>query len=133
MKRSNFLLITALLSFTFGALMFFVPGLAAEILAMGGDKETIAALHGMGGLIIGSGVINFLLRNQTNVDAIRSLLLANIITHLLGITADIWAVFDGALSATNIIPVEITHLFVGIGSLIYLSGLNKLSAAPTGK
>jgi hypothetical protein len=35
------------------------------------------------------------------------------------------AVFDGALTATRILSVEMTHLFMGIGSLIYLLRLNK--------
>lgn len=50
---------------------------------------------------------------------------ANIVTHLLGITADIWSVFDGALTTVRIFPVEIAHLFVGLGSSIYLLGLIK--------
>ncbi|MGI8952936.1 MAG: hypothetical protein ACR2FN_15295 [Chitinophagaceae bacterium] len=127
MKRSTFLLISAILSFAFGAMMFFIPAFAATLLGMSFTPETAALLHGMGGLIIGSGAINFFLRNQNNTDAIKGLLLTNIITHLLGISADVWSVIDGAVTASKIAPVEITHLFIGIGSLHYLLKLKAIS------
>lgn len=128
MKRSVFLLITALASFAFGALMFFVPTFAAEFLAMDTVPQTIAVLRGLGGLIIGSGAINFFLRNQTNTDVAGGLLAANVVTHALGLGADIWGFADGALSLTKFAPVEGTHLFVGIGSLVYLLRLNTTNA-----
>jgi hypothetical protein len=43
----------------------------------------------MGGLIIGSGAINFFLRDQIDISALKGLLLTNIITHLSGISADL--------------------------------------------
>ena len=124
MSRSTFLLITALASFAFGAMMFFVPKFAAGFLDIATTPQTISVLRGMGGLIIGSGAINYFLRNQNNIDIIKSLLLTNITTHLLGLSADIWGIFDAALTIKKMAPVEITHLFVGIGSLIYLLRLN---------
>ncbi len=124
MKRSMFLLITAIASFAFGAMMFFVPNFAAGFLNIATTLQTISVLRGMGGLIIGSGAINYFLRNQNNAGIITSLLFTNIITHLLGLSADIWGIVDGALTIKKMAPVEITHLFVGIGSLIYLLRIN---------
>ncbi len=126
MKRSTFLLITAILSFAFGVMMFFVPNFAAGFLDIATTPQTISVLRGMGGLIIGSGAINYFLRNQDKSEIITGLLVTNIITHLLGLSADIWGILDGALTASKMAPVEITHLFVGIGSLIYLLTLKKL-------
>lgn len=124
MKLSIFLLTTAMLSFAFGAMMFFVPNFAAGFLDIATTPQTISVLRGMGGLIIGSGAINFFLRNQNNSEILKGLLVTNIITHLLGLSADIWGILDGALTVSKMAPVEITHLFVGIGSLIYLLRLN---------
>ncbi len=104
--------------------MFFAPSFAAGFLNIATTLQTISVLRGMGALIIGSGAINYFSRNQNNSDIIKGLLLTNIITHLLGLSADIWGVFDGALTLSKMAPVEITHLFVGIGSLIYLLRLN---------
>lgn len=127
MKRSTFLLLSALLSFVFGAMMFFVPAFAGGFIGMTAAPETLSVLRGLGGLIIGSGAINFFLRNQKDTEVLRGLLIANIITHVLGISADIWGVVDGALTLSKIAPVQITHLFIGIGSLIYLLKLNTAS------
>jgi uncharacterized membrane protein len=79
----------------------------------------------MGGLIIGTGFINFLLRNNIDNSTINTVLLANIATYVLGLFADVWGMSDGALTAVKIVPVEITHLFVGIGSLIYFLQLKE--------
>lgn len=128
MKRSAFLLIAAILSFVFGAMMFFIPALAAKLLGIAATPETASVLRGMGGLIIGSGTINFLVRNFTDIPTLKAVLLTNIITHLLGLTADIWGILDGVLTVSNMLPVELTHIFVGAGSLIYLLRLKKASA-----
>src|SRR3981189_1886019 len=123
MNRSTFLLITATLSFAFGAMLFFVPSFGSILLGLPTNIETSSVLRGMGGLIIGSAIINFLLRSHTEGATIKALLVTNIITHLLGLSADIWGVYDGALTVIKMVPVEATHLFVGIGSLIYLLNL----------
>ncbi len=107
--------------------MFFVPNFAASFLDIATTSQTISVLRGMGGLIIGSGAINYFLRNQNNTDIIKCLLLTNIVTHLLGLSADIWGILDGALTISKMASVETTHLFVGIGSLIYLLQLRDLS------
>ncbi len=83
MKRSTFLLISAILSFVFGAMMFLIPSFAAKFLAIEAEPQTMSVMRGLGGLIIGSGAINYFLRYQTNADVLRGLLLTNIITHLL--------------------------------------------------
>ena len=124
MKQQTFLLITAIASFAFGIMMFFAPNFAAGFLDIATTPQTISVLRGLGGLIIGSAAINYFLRNQDNVSVIKSLLLTNIITHLLGLSADLWGVADNALTISKMIPVELTHLFVAIGSLIYLLRLN---------
>jgi len=60
MKRSAFLFIAAILSFVFGAMMFFIPALAAELLGIAVTPETASVLRGMGGLIIGRYLMVFL-------------------------------------------------------------------------
>ena len=126
MKRSTFLLISSILAFVFGIMMFFLPGLAAKFLGILSTPGAMSLLRGMGGLIIGSGAINFLLRNYQDTNALKALLIANIVTHLLGLSADILGVLDGVLTTLKIVPVEMTHLFVGAGSFICLLKLKTL-------
>lgn len=125
MKRKNFLLISALLSFGFGAMMFFLPQFASKNFGMTYTPEIGSLLRGMGGLIIGTGLINFLFRHNTSNEALKTLFIANIVTQLLGIITDFWGLYDRAITLKNILPVQVTHLFIGVGSLIYLLRLDK--------
>ncbi len=68
MKRSTFLLICAILSFVFGAMMFFAPTFAAGFLNITAEPQTVSVLRGLLGLIIGRGAINYFLRNQSNTE-----------------------------------------------------------------
>ncbi len=120
MKRPIFLLITALASFVFGAVMFFSPASAASALGLEQAASTIAVLRGAAALIIGHGAINYYLRNHHNSEVMRGLLLTNIITHLFGLGADAWSISEGILLIEEMAVVELTHLFIAIGSIYYL-------------
>lgn len=125
MKRSVFLRITALLSFVFGAMLFFVPAFAAQIIGIAFSPETGSVLCGMGGLILGSGLINLMLRNSIDTHTLKALLWTNIIINVLGTIADLRGLSDGVLTLSRIAPVQITHVFMGVGSAICLVGLKK--------
>jgi hypothetical protein len=58
MSRPAFLLISAIGSFGFGALMFFSPANASRLLGISEFVQTASGLRGMGGLIIDFGTIN---------------------------------------------------------------------------
>jgi hypothetical protein len=119
MKRPQFLLVTALLSFGFGFLLFFGPALPARMWGIPHDPLTVSLLRGLGGLIIGFGMINFLLRRQDDVRVYKTVLWTNIITNLFGLAADLLGVFAGALSLTKMAPVELTHAFIIVGSFFF--------------
>jgi hypothetical protein len=72
-------------------MIFFVPNFAAGFLNIAITPPAIAVLTGMGGLIIGRGAFNYLVSNQNNIGIIKNLLVTHIITHLLGLSADVWA------------------------------------------
>ncbi len=59
MTRSLFLLISAILSFIFGAMMFFVPAVAARFLDIGSAPAVMSVLRGMGGLILAAALSIF--------------------------------------------------------------------------
>ena len=61
MKRQTFLLITAIASFAFGIMMFFVPNFGVGFLGIETIPQTISLLRGLGELIIGSAAINYFL------------------------------------------------------------------------
>ncbi|WP_343636935.1 hypothetical protein [Fluviicola sp.] len=120
MKHAIFLLFAGTGSLFFGILLFFAPQIGAASFGMDATIPNESLLRGMGGLIIGTGIFNILFRKVYDPKILRSVFLVNIFTHLFGLFADYWGLFDGALTFTGILPVQITHLFIGGGSLIYL-------------
>ncbi|HMG82933.1 MAG TPA: hypothetical protein VK559_07845 [Ferruginibacter sp.] len=120
MKRSTFLMISGIGALIFGGMMFFVPAVAANSLGMEFSPTTGSVLRGMGGLIIGTGLMNFLFAKINNLATVMVVLMTNIATHAFGLAVDLFGIHDGVLTITKMAPVEITHLFVGVGSLIYL-------------
>ena len=125
MSRSLFFLIAAIGAFGFGGLMFFAPAAAAHLLGIEMSAAKGSVIHGMGGLIIGTATMNLLARKLQDAAALHTVLIANIVTHAFGLAADFWGIADGALTVLKMAPVEATHLFVGIGSCIYLSRLRR--------
>jgi hypothetical protein len=125
MKVSVFLTISAIGSFAFGAMMFLIPGFAAQLLGIAFTPQTGSLLQGMGGLIIGVSAMNFFVRNFTDHNVLRAILLTNIITNVLGLLTDVFGVTNGVLLISKMAPVELTHLFIGIGSQIYLLRLKR--------
>jgi hypothetical protein len=124
MKHSIFLLLAGIGSLFFGLLLFFAPQIGANMFEMKPHIENLSLLRGMGGLIIGAGIFNLLFRKVTDTTILKAVLLVNIFTHLFGLLADYRGLYDGALTITGILPVQITHFFIGGGSLIYLLPLN---------
>ena len=70
MKRSLFLIITAIIATLFGGMMLFMPVKAAEGFGMTSTLETALMFRSLGGLILCSGVLNFLVRNEGDSKAL---------------------------------------------------------------
>ena len=105
--------------------MFLIPVLSANFMGLNFNPESASLLRGMGGLIIGTGLMNMLGYRSNEFQLVQLILITNIVIQLLGISVDILGVYHGVLSAVRFAPVELTHLFVGIGSGIYLMLLEK--------
>ncbi len=120
MKRSVFFLIAAITAGLFGAMMFFVPDKAAEGFGLHATPETQILFRALGGMILASGCMNFLVRHHEDNITLKAVLLTNVITHLLSMIADMWGVADGVLEFSKAAPGQIAHLFVLICSMIYL-------------
>lgn len=119
MKRSLFFAIAGIGSLGFGVVMYLFPEFISAVFGMQSSTETSSLYKGLAGLIIGSGVLNFLVKDEHDSVVLKKVLIANMISHFFGITADIYGLFNGVLSVAGIAPVELVHLFVGIGSFIY--------------
>jgi hypothetical protein len=120
MKRSLFLIITAIIATLFGGMMLFMPDKAAEGFGMTSTLETALLFRSLGGLILCSGVLNFLVRYEVDSKTLKAILIFNIMFHAISMTNDIIGVSQGILTFDKVIPGQVAHIFIGIGSVIYL-------------
>jgi hypothetical protein len=127
MKRSTFLLITALLAGLFGCMMLLMPAQAAGNFGFSADPMSSLLIRSIGGMILSKGVLSFLVRNHGDSMTLRAVLLFNVLVHTLALIIDLSGVAQGVLSMDKIAVGIITHLFIGIGSLIYMM---KISPEP---
>ena len=120
MKRSIFLLLTAIIAAIFGCMMLFVPDKAAEGFGLISNPVTTMFFHLLGGMILSAGILNFMVRNDKDSTTLKAILIFNIIFHVLGMGSDILATTSGVIEFSKIIPGYVVHIFVGVGSIIYL-------------
>ena len=120
MKRSLFLTIVAILGFIFGALLFLFPDKAGEGFGVALTPVSSLLFRTLGGMILGSALLNFMVRKHSDSPTLKAVLATNLIMHALVMAVDIGGVSSGVLQFSKIAVGQLNHLFVGIGSLIYL-------------
>jgi xanthosine utilization system XapX-like protein len=120
MTSTLFFRLAAIGSFFYGGILFFLAATGAALLGIDPAPASLALLHGLGGLIIGSATMNWLAGTMRDMSARRAVLIVNLVTHFFGLAADAWGIAARTLSVLKMAPVELTHLFIAIGSCIYL-------------
>jgi len=120
MKRSIFLIIASIISVLFGCMMFFLPDMVAEGFGSTPTPFSNFLMREMGLLVLASGILNFLVRNDSDSMALKAIFIFNIVYHvtmipivLIGVSQEVFAIDKsfGGLAA---------HLSIGVGSLFYL-------------
>ena len=121
MKRSTFFTITALIACMFGIGMIVMPVMIAETFGLTSlSTVTDFLLRCMGSMLFSIGVANFLVRKQEDSIALKAVLIMNIVYHLLSAGVDFSANIMAVLPTVKSLPAYAVHLFVGVGSYIYL-------------
>jgi hypothetical protein len=136
MKRSIFLLITAIFSILTGCIHLFIPSFIVEGNHWTSSPQIEFLLRLLGGLVFSLGVLNFLVRNHSDSDTLKAVLVCNVLNHTINLVNDILSINQGIATFKDSIPFITGHLFFGLGSLYYLmkikliktgSGLNVLN------
>ncbi len=120
MKRSIFLLITAIIAILLGGMMILLPEKMAEGFGVTSSPIIIFMMREIGLFNLCSGVLNFLVRNDIDSKTLKAVLIFNIAYHLIMLPLNLSGVSQGIFPFGQAIPPLVIHLFVGIGSLIYL-------------
>jgi len=120
MKRSTFFLITSIFAFIFAAMMLLVPASAAQGFGMVSTPETNLLFRSLGAMLLSVAILNFMVRNHPDSNTLKAILIFNIALNLLGMLSDVPGIIEGILPFGKAIPGHIIHLFIIIGSFIYL-------------
>ena len=120
MKRSVFLLITAIVTAVFGGMMLFAPGQASATFALTHDPEISIVFRWMGAMILSSAAMNFLVRNDGDSNTLKAVLIFNCVAHALTLVVDFLGVTEWVLEISKLIPGIVVHIFICIGSVIFL-------------
>lgn len=121
MKRSLFLLITAIFSVLSSCVLLFFPNLVVESNSWTPSLQITFLFRLLGGLVFSLGILNFLVHNHADTDTLKAVLVCNALNHTINLINDIMSFYQGIASFKDSIPFIVGHLFIGIGSLYYLT------------
>lgn len=121
MKRSVFLLISAIVSAVFAAMLFFTPGPMMDGLGVTANGAMILLLRLIAVNTIIFGIMNFLARNDEGSAALRALMMGNILLHIGNIAIDWYGVSIGEYKAVGLIAGTVVHIAFGMGFIYYLA------------
>lgn len=128
MKRSLFLLISALLAWLFGITMMFAPEKMLANLTAGTGTATEPVMQWVGVGLFSIGCINFFGRNDTGSPALKGILTGNLLLHIIGMGFDLCDYARGFMNSAGLSMGIVVHSLLIIGFGYYLVKMPKAQA-----
>lgn len=120
MKRSTFLIISAIVSVILGGGMLVFPDIVAAILGATTNPFSAFIMRELALIIICSGILNFLVRNESSSFALKVILIFNIAYHGTMIPMDLIGILQGVFTFKNLLGILAFHIFIAGGSVYFL-------------
>lgn len=120
MKRSIFLLISAVFSGLVAVSSLFIPEQIAAGFGMIPSPEDVFLMREIGAFSLATFLLNFLARNEPDSKALKVILIFNMAYHLVMGVLNILGMAQGIFTLTQMLPVMVIHLFIGLGSYLYM-------------
>lgn len=120
MNLSTFLLISALVAFLFGIGFVLLPGVMFSIYGIAASPASYLGFRLFGSALIAIGLLTWFLRDSTNWEGVRALLLSVAIGNAIGLLLVFFATINGTLSAMGWTAVLI-YLLLLTGEGYFLS------------
>ena len=112
MKVSNLFLISAIVMFVLGLALFFVPGTFLGLFTTAVSPEAEAVGRLLGGVLLGWGVLDWLVKNTHKSEARDAVVLAKFSTWTLALIAALWVQISGVFTSFGWVIVLMDLLFV---------------------
>jgi hypothetical protein len=119
MKRSIFLITTAVLGFFIGIMCLLFPDKMAASLGVTVTPLILMLIREAGACNLSMGYLNFAVRNHSDSMSLKTVLLFNMAYHVLILPANIYGWSHGILPIGQAGPAFSIHLLLAIGFLVY--------------
>ena len=126
MTQNVFLLIAAIIPLLFGLVMMFFPKkMLSNSLTTPADLNTQSVTQWVGFGVFTIGLITLLSRNDPGSDALKAIMIGNIVFHGLGLCFDIYHHRKGVMKLSGLITGLVPHTLLIIGFIYYLIKLTR--------
>jgi uncharacterized membrane protein YfcA len=120
LNLNTFLLVSAIVASLFGLGFVLLPGVMFSIYGIASAPASLLGFRLFGSALIAIGLLTWFLKDSTNWQATRALLLSVAIGNVIGLLLVFFATINGTLSAMGWTAVLI-YLFLLIGEGYFLS------------
>ncbi|MEQ1913087.1 MAG: hypothetical protein ABMA15_30010 [Vicinamibacterales bacterium] len=120
MKRSQFLILAAIVPALFGLLNMLAPGEVRAILTVDVNAAVTAATRWYGFTTFSLGAINFLARSDPGSPALRAVMIGNIVFHVLAMSFQSGDYMAGLMSTSGLAMALLSHSLLAIGFAYFL-------------
>lgn len=119
MKRSTFLLVTAILAALIGFMSLFFPSQMAEGFGVTATPMILLLSRELGVFNLCTGGLNFLVRHHGDSKTLKAVLLYNLVYHAIMLVVNAYSLYQGAFTIGQAVLPVVFHVFIGIGSYWY--------------
>jgi len=127
MKRSTFLLVTAILAAPIGFMSLFFPSQMAEGFGVTATPMILLLSRELGVFNLCTGGLNFLVRHHPDSGTLKAVLLYNLVYHAIMLLVNGYSLAQGAFTVGQAVLPVVFHLFIGIGSYYFVARMRTTS------
>jgi hypothetical protein len=124
MTRTQFFLVAAVVPGVFGLVMMLAPGMMLKSsLTEPAHATATTVTRWVGFAVFSIACITFLSRTDPGSDALRAVMIGNIVFHLLGIVMDTYGFLARTMTASGLVTGLVPHTALAIGFAYYLNAM----------
>ena len=120
MSAKIFLTINAVLAILYGLGFVLVPASSLAVYGVAPDPHVILSTQFFGSALLGIGVVFWFAKDFRDWDAMRGILIANVVAEIVGGLVNLWGTYQGLLNAMAW-SSTIVYVLLLAGSLYCLS------------
>jgi hypothetical protein len=123
-QRKHFLVLAGVLACFFALSMIVAPAKMLGNVSTLTDTGSPHVMRWLGSALFGVGVINLLARNDAGSEALRAIMMGNIVLHVIALSLDFADHLQGIVKVSGMAMGTVVHVGLAAGFAIYLRRMN---------